>query len=148
MREVNWRNLRPGRDYYIFDEELARNPRYSGKKRGTFLQLVYLNSLMDSWSSSPNGVPFARFTNLTYVNDKDSGLGIYDTNEFNTSRLKFYEASPKDLIERVARNDAAVKTARKTLVKRAFSRVDPYLSYKNTYLGGKTKKSRKNRVRA
>jgi hypothetical protein len=164
MREVKWQNLIDGREYYIYNEELAREYPgvYSGKKIGTFDRIVYfmpsINSVYGEWSYIPNdaghldSATFARFTNLRDVNGKiDSGLGSATENEYSVESTTFYKASSSSLKEKVAKDIKAVEEARKTLLSDIIdaSIHDPHLAKEaKSYLGGKCRtRPRKNKTR-
>jgi hypothetical protein len=163
MREVKWQNLIDGREYYIYNEELAREYPgvYSGKKIGTFDRIVYfmpsINSVYGEWSYIPNdaghldSATFARFTNLRDVNGKiDSGLGSATENEYSVESTTFYKASSSSLKEKVAKDIKAVEEARKTLLSDIIdaSIHDPHLAKEaKSYLGGKCRtRTRKNKT--
>jgi hypothetical protein len=165
MREVKWQNLIGGREYYIYNEELAREYPgvYSGKKIGTFDRIVYFMPSIDSvygeWSYNMHwndaghldSVTFARFTNLRDVNGKiDSGLGSATENEYSLESTTFYKASSSSLKEKVAKDIKAVEAARKRLLSDIIdaSIHDPHLAKEaKSYLGGKCRtRTRKNKT--
>jgi gas vesicle protein len=164
MREVSWKNLRGGQEYYIYNEELAREYPgvYSGKKIGTFDRIIYFMPSIDSvygeWSYIPNDAEhlesqiFARFTNLRDVNGKiDSGMGSVTENDYSVESTTFYKASSSSLKEKVAKDIKEVEEARKTLLSDIIdsSIHDPHLAKEaKSYLGGKRRnRTRKNKTR-
>lgn len=98
----------------------------------------------DGWSIFPTGdQPYARFTQLTDVGNKPSGLGSSDTNEFPVS-LTFYQPTSRELKEKVAKADEAVRTARRKSLASSLSSHVPGLDKEYTsYLGGVSKSNKK-----
>ena len=109
MKAIKWENLIPGDIYYI-ERIIASNldkESGSGKKVGTFLQILYYES-----------VGFGLFNNLSDLPNatKPSGMGSWGTNQYSTLNSKFYKPSATEKIERVLAADEEERKMRETLI--------------------------------
>ena len=107
MKEFKWQFLIPGDRYYI-ERIIASNLEMevgSGKKIGTFSQIIYYE-----------GVGFALFNQLNDLPNATipSGMGSWDTNQYSIRNYKFYKPSQKT--HRVSAADKEETHMRNTLI--------------------------------
>jgi hypothetical protein len=81
MREISYKELEPGVEYYIDSYRLSSIiDNVSGKKIGTFVKIIYGNPIMTQFNNL-HDVPGANLK---------SGLGSSKTNQFSVLGTKFY----------------------------------------------------------
>jgi hypothetical protein len=134
--EVDYRDLVPGNQYYIYDpflrgEEdttsaiiglpIEQHIVFSGKAIGTFVEL-----------STVKDIPFANFKNIQPLEGAklETGLGSISENQFSTLNHKFYESasSPQRILkDQIVRQRMGVDDIS--------DRVSSYLTKRSRYNG-------------